>query len=273
MAATSAAPEDSPLGVFGAEVRHQRERTCLSQRELGRKISYSEQAVGMIEAGRRKPVLDFAQRCDDVFGTDGLFERLWTLVRNANPQGWFAEYLEAETRALTLRIWEPEWMPGPFQTEAYAREVIAAYQTHQDDEIEERVSRRLERQESLLRPGGPDIWMLIGEGAVRRQVGGFEVWRKQLMHFATTMKSQRRWVVQVLPFAAGAHALSDGALSIVSFADSPDLVYADGPGVGLLVDRAEEVRDCRFRFDHDRTRALNPAESLAFINDLIEDEQ
>lgn len=271
MATTSAAPQDSPLGVFGAEVRHQRERTGLSQRELGKKISYSEQAVGMIESGRRRPVVDFAQRCDDVFGTDGLFARLWALVRNANPQGWFAEYLEAEKRAVTLRIWEPEWIPGLFQTEQYARALITAYQTHEDDEVEERVAGRMVRQQHLLRPDGPDIWMVVGEGALRRHVGGARIWRAQLEHFIATVESSRRWVVQVLPFVAGAHALSDGALSIVSFADSPDLVYADGPGVGQMLDLVADVRDYRFRFDHDRIKALSPAESLEFIKDLTKD--
>lgn len=97
------------------------------------------------------------------------------------------------------------------------------------------------------------------------------VYRAQLERFAAMVGSQRRWVVQVLPFGAGAHALSDGALSIVSFADGPDLVFADGPGVGLMLDRAVDVRDCRFRFDHDRTRALSPEESVEFINDLIKE--
>jgi transcriptional regulator with XRE-family HTH domain len=269
MASTPAAPEDSPLGVFGAEVRHHRERARLSQRELGKKIAYSEQTVGMIESGRRLPVEDFAKRCDEAFGTEGLFARLWPMVRYANPLGWFAEYLEAERRALSLCAWEPEWIPGLFQTEDYARAIITAYQIHDPAGFEERVALRMERKHAVLGPDGPDIWMLIGEGALRRQVGGVAVWRAQLEYFAAKIESSRRWVVQVLPFAAGAHALSDGTLYLVSFADGPDLVFTDGPGAGLMLDRATHVRDCRFRFDHDRTKALPPSESLEFINDLI----
>jgi transcriptional regulator with XRE-family HTH domain len=274
MANNPAIPQNSPFGVFGVEVRRHREKAELSQRELARRISYSEQTVGMIENGHRRPVDDFAERCDEVFGTEGLFIRLWTLARNVNPVGWlgwFAEYLEAEQQAVSLRIWENEWIPGLFQTEDYAREIITAYRTHDPAGIEKWVTLRMERQRIVLGPDGPDIWMLLGEGALRRPVGGAQVWRAQLEHFVSMVESSHRWIVQVLPFAAGAHALSDGAVNIVSFADGPDQAYADGPGVGLMLDRAGDVRDCRFRFDHDRTKALSPSESVEFINDLIKD--
>lgn len=270
MVTTPPAPAESPLGVFGNEVRHHREQIArLSQRKLGERIGYSEQAVGMIETGRRKPTLEFARLCDDALETGGLFARLWPMLRHASSVSWFDEYNEVEQRAIAIDGWNPEWIPGLFQTEAYARELFLSWRAHPPAEIDELVDARIERQRVALAAAGPDIWMLVGEGALLRRVGGPEVWRAQLEHLVALVRDCHRWVVQVLPFLAGAHALSDGAINLLSFSDGADMVFTEGPGVGRLIDRAEEVRPFRFRFEHDRAKALPPEESLTFIHNLI----
>ncbi len=273
MASIASPPGDSPLGLFGSEVRHYREAADLSQRELGLKIGYSEQAVGMIEQGRRKPTLDFAERCDDLFETGGALARLWPVVRRAGVLPWFADYMEVEAQATAIHLWDAEWIPGLFQTEDYAREVITSYKLHSPDDVDERVSVRMERQRIALAPGGPDIWMLLGEGALRRQVGGLDVWRQQLASLVEQVQGSRKWVVQVLPFHAGAHALSDGTVILLAFADAAEVAFVDGPGFGRVVGQGEEVRGFRFRFDHDRASALPPDKSLEFINNLIQENQ
>jgi DNA-binding XRE family transcriptional regulator len=273
MAARNLAPEDSPLALFGSEVRHYRDAADLTQRDLGEKIGYSEQAVGMIETANRKPTLDFAERCDELFNTGGALVRLWPLVRRAGVRPWFAEFIELEAQATAIHMWEPQWVPGLFQTEEYVRELVTAYKLHAPEEVDQMISERMERQRVSLAPGGPDIWMLLGEGALRRQVGGPEVWRAQLAHLLDAVEGSRKWAVQVLPFDAGAHALSDGTIILLAFEDAAEVAFIDGPGSGRVVGQSEEVRGFRFRFDHDRAKALSPDRSLEFINNLIQGNQ
>lgn len=268
MASRRLTPEDSPLAYFGSEVRHYRELAGYSQKELGEKIGYSEQAVGMVETANRKPTEDFAKRCDEELNTGGALVRLWPLVRRVGVQAWFAEYVELESQAIAIHTWDPQWIPGLFQTEEYARELITAYRAK---DVEQQVAARIERQRDVLTPNGPEVWTVIDESALRRPVGSPDQWREQLERLAQIARSSDKWVVQVLPFLAGAHALSDGALVLLSFDDAADVAFADGPGKGRLVERNQEVRGFRFRYDLCRARALSPEDSRALIDNLIEE--
>ncbi|MFK0190239.1 Scr1 family TA system antitoxin-like transcriptional regulator [Kitasatospora sp. NPDC090308] len=40
---------------------------------------------------------------------------------------------------------------------------------------------------------------------------------------------ENRIIVQLLPYSAGAHALLEGALSLMTFADAPPAAHLEGP--------------------------------------------
>lgn len=260
-------PGESPAAFFASELRRFREDAGLSQRELGTKIGYSEQAVGMIELAKRTPTEAFAKGCDEALPTDGALWRMWPLVKRASVHRWFQEYIELEAKATSIHSWDPQNVPGLLQTEAYAHEIIAAYR---GPDTEVLVAARMARQESVLVPGGPQVWAVIDEAVLRRPIGSRDVWLEQLSHLVELGRSPNR-IVQVLPFTSGAHAGSDGAVILLGFDDGPDIAFADGPEQGRAVERNEVARGFRLRYDLVRAQALSPEASLRLIESVIKE--
>ena len=91
-----------------------------------------------------------------------------------------------------------------------------------------------------------------------------------LAHVAS-LGFRHRIIVQVLPFAAGAHAALDGGLKLMAFADAPPLAYVDGLGTGRLLDDAATVARHELTYDLIRASALSPQQSLALIESVAED--
>lgn len=122
----------------------------------------------------------------------------------------------------------------------------------------------------MLVPGGPQLWAVIDEAVLHRPIGPREAWLEQLARLVELGCSPNR-IVQVLPFAAGAHACSDGAVILLGFEDGPDIAFADGPEQGRVVERNEVVRGFRLRYDLVRAQALSPEASLALIESMIKE--
>ncbi|MGH3319666.1 MAG: helix-turn-helix domain-containing protein [Streptosporangiaceae bacterium] len=235
-AARALDPGASPSAFFGAELRHYRTRAGLSQEQLGERINYSGALVGAVETADRRPQLDFARRCDEALGTDGALTRLMVTVSREAFPGWFRPWLEVEQEATCLRGFEPLLVHGWFQTGDYAREVLRAGQPGASDEqVDEMVTARLERQEAILaRDDPPMIYAVLDEGALHRPVGNPKVMAGQLGHLADAAQSPRV-TLQVVPFAVGAHAGS-GPLILATLRDAPDVAYLDTVVEGYLVD-------------------------------------
>jgi transcriptional regulator with XRE-family HTH domain len=201
-------PTAGPLHFFGAEVRRWRTAAGQSQEQLGQQIGYSAALVGRVELGDRSPSMDFATGCDRALpAADGLFGRLYQLARQwaGGYPSWFAEWVEAERRATMLRTWQPLLVPGLLQTADYARALFLAWHAAEsDDQVDQQVSARIERQAIFQRDEPPVLWAVLDEGVLRRRIGGAPTMRGQLQHLLEV--SERSTItVQVVPGNAGAH--------------------------------------------------------------------
>ncbi|MDG4757336.1 helix-turn-helix transcriptional regulator [Micromonospora sp. WMMD710] len=65
---------------FRRELRNCRVRRGLTQRALADLVRFSRETVAAVESGRRFGSHEFAVRCDDVLGTNGLLAALWPQV-------------------------------------------------------------------------------------------------------------------------------------------------------------------------------------------------
>ncbi len=138
--------DQSALVMFARELQAARSKAGLSRELLASKINYSASLIGMVEACRRVPGLDFARRCDQVFATTGTFARMQEFLRTAPFPAWFRPFVEYEARATALRGFEHVLVPGLAQTAGYARAVLATRPNTSDEQVEEFVTARLERQ-------------------------------------------------------------------------------------------------------------------------------
>ena len=177
----------SPLALFGAELRHYRTAAGLSQEQLGDQIGYSAALVGAVETARRMPTEDFTARCDlvDELDTGGALLRLRAHLRDQLHRQvwppWFREWPSIEREALSLRTWELALIPGLLQTADYARAILRGVRPDDtDEENEQQVDARIERQQILARQDPPMLWAIMDEGALHRPVGGRKSMRSQL---------------------------------------------------------------------------------------------
>jgi hypothetical protein len=115
----------------------------------------------------------------------------------------FRRLFHLKETAVELQSYDPELVHGFAQTEAYARAVTVANPLHRPQDIDRLIQARLARQARLMVPAPPRLWLMLSEGAVRREVGGADVMRDQLKHL---VKLGRRpnVTIQVVPFSAGA---------------------------------------------------------------------
>jgi transcriptional regulator with XRE-family HTH domain len=255
------------LHVFAAELRHARTARGLSQEQFGEVINFSGSQVGMVEAARRVPSLDFARRCDDALGGLGTLERLHELLRTTAFAPWFRPYVEMEAEATELRSWQSMVVDGLLQTPEYARALLSVRIGVSDDEIDQRVSARLDRQVILDRPDPPLLWVVMDESVLRRPVGGPSVMLGQLEHLVD-MAERSNVIVQVVRTAIGAHDGVNGSFVIAEFADRASVVYLETALTGIIVERPDEVAAVKVSYEGLKAEALPRAATAELIKEV-----
>ena len=212
------------------------------------------------------------------------WELMITLARESRQKGWwhaygdaigesFSTYVGLEADASEVRTYESEYVPGLLQTEEYAREVIrAASLTATDEDIQQYVALRMERQLRLAQSHSPELWIVIDESALRRLVGGPVVMRAQLTQLLA-QSDQPHVTLQLMPFSIGAHAGMGGAFTVLSFPEpsDPEVVYVNYTTGNLFMEKPEELSRFTLIFNHLRAAALSVSESRNALSQLLQE--
>jgi len=208
-------------------------------------------------------------------------EALIQLGRDARKRGWWTSYSDVftgsyialEAEAASIRI-NANVIPGILQTPGYAREMIIRTRPMiKPDEAERTVVARTARQQALSsRTTPPDIHVILDEAAIRRQVGGPEITRRQLQALAAA-SALPHVTLQVLPFSSGAHAGLDGRFTILAFPDpeDPPVAYVEGLMGDVYLESETELDVYNLAWAHLVSQAMAPAESAAMISDLAKE--
>jgi transcriptional regulator with XRE-family HTH domain len=196
--------DHSALALFADELQAARAKAGISRDELAARINYSPSLVGTVESLRRVPRLDFAQRCDEALGTTGTFARLHAHLRTAPFPSWFRPFAQHEAEATALRTFQLVLIPGLLQIGEYARALLSTRVGVTEDEVEQMVTARLDRQAILDRDDPPLLWVLLDQSALHRPIGGREVMAVQVEHLIE-MAARPNVVIQVIPADVGGH--------------------------------------------------------------------
>lgn len=259
-------PAQTLMQQWGSELRRYRETAGLTQLQLGKLVGYSESAVGMFETAERVMTPETAEACDEIMKTGGSLAGWLPFVIKDVPS-WFTSYLELERKANSLRIFEPQVVPGLLQTDAYARAVLEA---GRHDSIEVFHATRMSRQLILEREDPLHLWVVMEQSVLERNVGGPEVISAQLQRLVEHARKPRI-VLQVIPKSVPCHAGLDGNLHILSFPEGPDMVYQDGHANGRLIVKTQDVAHCNRTYDLLRAVAASPEESIRLLIARIEE--
>ncbi len=213
----------------------------MSREDVAVKVNYSPSMIGMIETCQRNPTPKLAGLLDGLFGTPKTFTRHEKRMRDIPFSAGFRPFQPYEAEATTLWPFEHTLVPGLFQTEDYARAILSAHPNTSAEEVEERVSARLARQEILTRedPPPPVVWVLLDENVLRRAMGGPQVMSAQL---ARLLREARRpnVTIQVIPRSV-AHSGLHGAFVIAEVSDSPGEMLDTLITAGIAASRAEAI--------------------------------
>jgi hypothetical protein len=243
--------------ILGGHLRRMRAAAGISRSDAGWEIRSSESKISRMELGRvglkERDVADLLK----LYGLDDdeERERLLALAREANNPGWwhrfgdvlpswFHSYLDLEASAQLIRIYELQFIPGLLQTKEYIRAVIQLGRGMiPAEEVERRISLRVNRQEVLTRASDPvRVWAVIDEAALRRPIGGTKVIIEQLNHLIE-VSHLPNVTLQVVPLSIGGHAAAGGSFSILRFPDTdlPDTVYIEHLTSALYLDKLDEL--------------------------------
>ncbi|TCC57518.1 XRE family transcriptional regulator [Kribbella pittospori] len=242
--------------ILGAHLRRMRDAAGISRSDAGWEIRSSESKVSRMELGR----VGFKERdVSDLLSLYGLDdaeerERLLALARDANNPGWwhrfgdvlpswFHSYLDLEAVAQLIRSYELQFVPGLLQTPEYVRAVVQLGRgLIPAEEIDRRVSLRVNRQQVLTRPDPVRLWAVIDESVLRRPIGGKKAMQAQL-EFLLEASHMPNVTLQVVEFGSGGHPATGGAYSILRFPeqDLPDIVYIEHLTSALYLDKPEDL--------------------------------
>jgi len=264
-------PETNPAAFLGGELRRARVAAGFtSQDTLAAKLGYDRTVVAKAETGERPPTDDvLAAWCTACGLDDELFGRLAVLARRADGPvpTWFEDWLQAEGRAHTLRIWQPLIIPGLLQTAEYARALFLAAGAD-EAKADELVAVRLERQAIFDRADPPDVITVLDESALHRLVGSPAVICEQLTHVAG-MTERPNNSVEIVPESTGANAGLSGGFQLAASDGAPDVLNMNGVE-DVTEERRSLVRHATRIFDLVRGDALPRAASRTLILEAAE---
>ncbi|MEU5597242.1 helix-turn-helix transcriptional regulator [Streptomyces sp. NPDC020298] len=266
---------------LGTELRRLRDAAGLKAREAAELLGVSSVQISQIESGfsgvseERLRRLAAHYMCTD----EGLISALVAMATD-RTRGWWEEYrwslpkpfldlAELEHHAALLREVQFLYVPGPFQTEDYARAVFS-YRVPglPQDEVELRVRHRMQRKTAL---GSTPYEAVIHEAALRIMVSDRTASRVQLSHLLELSEAEHV-TVRVIPFDLEGFA---GAASAMTYAEGAvprlDTVVRDGPHGAAFIDSEAQLGAFRALFHNVEAVSLAPERSRDFIHRLTKE--
>jgi transcriptional regulator with XRE-family HTH domain len=281
-----------PRRQLGRHLRELRNQQRLTVKAAAESLEWSETKIWRIETGQSSlRSLDVEAMCRIYDASPELTKALMGLAKETKAKGWWESYGEVVPPGFNLYIgleqaasevcnYEPDLIPGLFQTHEYADAVIRHHCSDLDDEeIDRRVRVRLERQALVRRTTSPlSLRLVMAESVLRQPVGGREAMLRQFDRI-TEMADLPTVSLRVMPFGVGMHdGLVTGSFVLLRFprngdgVDSePPTVYADGFTGSLYLDKPHEVERYSEAFERIWRTALDEQRSLQIIQQVAEE--
>ena len=226
---------------LAAELRRLRERVGLTGDQATERLGWSASSkLSRIELGKSGVKSADLQSLLDLYHvTDARRAELTALAEESRTSGAVqaasmrlpgerVAYLEAEADAEAIWIWDPQVVPGLFQTEDYARALLQAWVTRfalPSAGVDRRIETYRLRQEVLTRDAPPRVSAVIDESVLRRRVGEPSVMRAQLERLAE-ISELPNVDIRVLPLN-GEHLLATGSFYYLRFRQLHDVPLND----------------------------------------------
>ena len=266
--------------LLGSQLRRLRESRGISAQAAAKAIRGSDSKISRIELGRNAireiDVLDLL-----TFYGVGAVEReqLLNLAEQANRPGWwhrfndilpdwFQSYVGMEEAATSIRVYEPQVIPGLLQTPRYTAAVLAVCDIPLG-EAERHVILRKERQRRFAE-GRLKLWAIVEETALRRPVGSKKILRDQLCYLLS-LTGRPNLTLQVVRDGMGGHAVPSG-FTVLRFGepDLPDVAYLEHLTSALYFDKKSDVDRYVLAMERLSIISARPGETPGILTEIID---
>jgi transcriptional regulator with XRE-family HTH domain len=259
-------PTASLYAWLAYDLRFYRQKRGLTGTQVGKIIGCVRSHVANLEAGRARIDMSQAKLLDEEWQTGGHFQRLLWFARAAHDPDWFRQSAEYEAIARVIRVYQGQVIPVPFQTEDYARAMLAVGRARN---IEQALEARMARQEGILAGDTPPLLVAhLDQDVLDRPVGGAEVMKAQLRRLLE-LGEQPHVILRVIQRSTGAHYGLNGPFQVMSL-ENRDVAYIGAFRGGRLVQDPGEVRELAVDFELIGAKALSEDASRALIEKLVE---
>jgi transcriptional regulator with XRE-family HTH domain len=265
--------------LLGRELKELREAAGLDQPHVAEMIGWhapkvyrSETGVGGLKAGEIDQLLELYGASEEAA------ERVRAVGAQARRRGsygkvpdWARQYVGLEQDATALAFHQGELVPGLFQTESYARALVATSVVVSKVDVDTIVAGRMRRREILNRRNPARVSLVLGEAALHRQVGGSDALREQL-EYLIEVAALPQVTLQVLPFSVGAHAAVGNGFVLLTLdigASEAQWVYLDDLMRGECRADSAQVRAYQMTYDSLQVNALGEGATITLIKDAL----
>ena len=275
--------------LVGGALRRYRENVGYALEDAARVLECDRSKISRIETGQRgiRPK-ELRELLTEYGVPESEQAALVAIASRGGQRGWWhayagslseacLDYVIMESVASEIMAYEAQLVPGLLQTEDYARAIAAAEPGYTaGGQREDAIAAMEVRRQGVLtgKPSGSSgqrLWVILGEAALRQEVGGPGVLAGQLRHLVQLSEDLPDLTLQVLPFSAGAHAAAGSAsLAILRFSDAPSLgvVYVEALSGGVYLESQADVARYIRAFALLRASALSAADSVRLLRGL-----
>jgi hypothetical protein len=138
------------------------------------------------------------------------------------------------------------------------------------DEVDLRVRLRIERQATLTGPNPPQVWAIIGEEVLLREVGDRRVMRAQTLHLIAIAELMNV-TVQLMPFHKCGSATSAESFTIFRLAhlDIRTVVHLEQRTGATYLDATRDTEPYEVLMAAAGTAALSARDTQRFLSDFV----
>ncbi|MFI6981835.1 helix-turn-helix domain-containing protein [Embleya sp. NPDC050154] len=259
------------LKTFGVVLKALRDEAGLTQEEFAPLVGYSGHYVAKIEQGKRFPPKDLVTRSEAALGpTAGrvLKAAAQSLSRKAGLASWFRQWAGIEEDAVSLCTYECRAVPGLLQPETYVRTIFERrLPPLSEDQIEQQVVARLERQRLLIERPNTAFSFIIEQALLERRLGGTGVTRALLDHLLAHTKL-RNVEIQVMPLRKEDHAGIDGLIYLAETTEHNWVGYSEGQQSSVLITSPKDVSAMLQRYGRLRSQALGHDATVSLLEEM-----
>ncbi|MFF1636781.1 helix-turn-helix domain-containing protein [Streptomyces sp. NPDC058251] len=269
---------------LAVELRRLRDAAGLSAREAAALLGVSSVQISHIESGLTGVSEERLRRLATHYAcTDSEFIDALVAMATDRTRGWWEEYRgllptsfldlsELDHHASFRRDVAMLFVPGPLQTEEYARAIFSNRVPELTrDELELRVRHRMARRVIIEGPSPIPYEVVIHEAALRIRVSDRAASRAQFARLLELSEADHI-TVRVIPFDLDGFARAG---STMTYVDGPvpklDTVVRDVPQGSVFIHSEAQLSAFRTRFRRVEVASLEPEQSRDFIHKLAKE--